>query len=78
MSLVEIYLIFGFAMFLMVLWDYRKFPMTAKRLTNQSDADLTSFSRIFLESRNLVVMSFYAIFLWPIVVYWELTGAIKK
>lgn len=78
MSLVEIYFIFGIAMFLVVLWDYRKLPMTAKRLTKQSDADSTSFSHIVSENRNLLVMTFYAIFLWPLVVFWEITGARNK
>lgn len=78
MSLTGIYFILGIAMFVVILWDYRKFPMTAKRLTKQSDKGLTSFAHISLESRNLAVMTFFAIFLWPLVLFWEITGARKK
>ncbi len=78
MFLVEIYFIFGVAMFLVVMWDYGKFPMTAKRLTKKSDVDPTSFSHIVLENRNLIIMTVYAIFLWPLIVFWEITGARNK
>ena len=78
MSLVKIYFIFGMAMFLVFLWDHRKFPMTAKRVTKKSDVDPTSFSHVALESRNLAVMAFYVIFLWPLVVFWEITGERSK
>lgn len=78
MSLVQIYFIFGIAMLLVVLWDYKKFPITAKRLTKQSDAHPTSFTYIVAEGKNLSVMTFYAFFLWPLVLFWEISGASNK
>ena len=78
MTLVKIYFIFGIAMFLVFLWDHKNFPTTAKRLTKKSNVDPTNFSHIALESRNLAVMTFYVIFLWPLVVFWEITGAKNK
>lgn len=75
MSLVQIYFVLGLAMFLAVLWDYRKLPATARRLTRQPGENVTGFSGIVLEIRNLAVMSLFAFFLWPVVVFWEIAGA---
>lgn len=77
MSLVQIYFVLGLAMFLAVLWDYRKLPATARRLTRLPDENVTGFSGVVLEVRNLAVMSLFAFFLWPVVVFWEIAGAKK-
>jgi hypothetical protein len=66
------------AMLLVVLWDYKKFSITTKRLTKQSDASPTSFTYIVAEGKNMAIMTFYAFFLWPLVLYWELSGVSKK
>jgi len=78
MSIVQIYFILGLAMFLAVLWDYRKLPVTTHRLTKQPDENVTGFSGIVLEVRNLAVMSLFAFFLWPVVAFWEIAGAKEK
>ncbi len=77
MSLVKIYLFIGLAMFLTVLWDYKKLPVTAGRLTKPLNENVAGFSRVVLEIRNLAVMSLFAFFLWPVVVFWEIAGAKK-
>ncbi len=77
MALIEIYFILGLAMFLVVLWDYRKLRMTAGRLV-RSGEDATGFARIVLGIRNLTVMSLFALFFWPVVLFWEIAGAKGK
>ena len=78
MSFVKIYFILGLAMLLTVLWDYTKLPATAKRLTKQADENVTGFSAIVLDIRNLAVMSLFAFFLWPVVVFWEVATSKEK
>lgn len=70
------YFILGLAMLLVVLWDYHKLPVTAKRLTKQPPPGKprSQFSRIALDLRNLTVMALFAFFLWPLVVLMELFG----
>ncbi len=77
MSPVVIYFVLGLAMFLIVLWDYRMLRVTAGRLT-RPDENAKDFARIALEIRNLTVMSLFSFFLWPVVLYWEITGAKGK
>lgn len=77
MSLVDIYFVLGLAMFLIVLWDYKKLQMTARRLI-RSNENATGFARIAQEIRNLTVMSLFAFFLWPVVLFWEIAGARGK
>ncbi len=77
MSLVEIYFVLGLAMLLIVLWDYKKLRMTARRLI-RSNENAAGFARIALEIRNLTVMSLFAFFLWPVVLFWEIAGARGK
>jgi hypothetical protein len=75
MSLTQIYFVLGLAMFLVVLWDYKKLPATAKRLTKQPDENAAGFSRIALDIKNQAIMSLFVFFLWPVAVFWEITGA---
>ncbi len=86
MSIAKIYFILGLAMLLVVLWDYRKLPATARRLTKQppgeaaqpkrsSQSEPSQFSRIALDVRNLTVMALVAFFLWPVVIVLELLGS---
>ena len=84
MSIIQIYFILGLAMFLAILWDYKVLPETARRLTKQpkqsgqTDENNAGFSRIALESRNFAIVAVFVFFLWPIAVYWEITGAKKQ
>ncbi len=75
--LVKIYFILGLAMFFVVLWDYKYLPMTANRLVKQP-GDKAGFSIIVLAVRNLMLMTLFAFFLWPLVVAWELSGNKEK
>ncbi len=74
MSIVKLYFICGLAMALVALWDYRKLARTAQRLTRQAPASGSQFSKLALDTRNMVVMVLFAFFLWPAVVYLELSG----
>ncbi len=74
MSLVKLYFIAGLSMFLVVLWDYNKFPATARRLTRNVPGSKSQFSYIALNIRNLTVMALFAFFLWPLVLLMELSG----
>jgi len=78
MSYTSIYFIAGLAMVLVVLWDYNRFPATAKRLAKRPQPGGSQFSRIALEIRNMTLMVLFAFFLWPWVVWMELTGNGKK
>ena len=79
MSLTQIYFILGLALFLAVLWDYKILPETARRLTKPPpDENAAGFSRIALESRNFAIMAVFVFFLWPVAVFWEITGAKKR
>lgn len=73
MSIVKLYFLCGLAMALIALWDYRKLPRMAERLTRQTPKTGSQFSRIALDTRNMVVMVLFAFFLWPVVVYMELS-----
>lgn len=77
MYIVKIYLLLGLAMLLVVLWDYRCLPKTAKRLVKQP-GDETGFSLIVLSVRNLALMALFGFFLWPLVVVMELSGTGEK
>jgi hypothetical protein len=77
MYFVKIYFILGLAMFFVVLWDYKYLPKTAKRLVKQP-GDQTGFSLVALAIRNLMLMTFFAFFLWPLVVLMELSGTRGK
>jgi uncharacterized membrane protein YccC len=72
MSIVKLYFICGLATALIALWDYRKLPRTAERLIRQTPKTGSQFSRIALDTRNMVVMVLFAFFLWPVVAYREL------
>jgi len=78
MYFIKIYFILGLAMALVMLWDYKKLPESAKRLTRQPQDKGSQFSRIALEIRNLSVMVLFAFFLWPLVVLMELFGKGEK
>lgn len=78
MSFASIYFLPGLAMVLVVLWDYRRFPETARRIAKPPQDSGSQFSRIALELRNLTVMAFFAFFLWPWVVWMEFTGNREK
>lgn len=72
MSLVKLYFVCGLAMALVALWDYRKLPNTAARLAKTTPKTPSQFSRIALDTRNMVVVVLFALFLWPVVLYFEL------
>jgi hypothetical protein len=75
---MQIYFILGLAMVIVVLWDYKNLPETAKKLTKQSPDKEGSFSRIAVEIRNWAVMITFAFFLWPLVILIELTAKRDK
>lgn len=77
MYFVKIYFILGLAMFFVVLWDCKYLPKTANRLVKQP-GDKTGFSLVVLAVRNLMLMTLFAFFLWPLVVLIELSGTRKK
>lgn len=78
MSFTGIYFIPGLAMVFVVLWDYNKLSVTAKRLTKQPQGEASQFSRIALNIRNWMVMLLFAFFLWPLAVLMELFGKGEK
>ena len=78
MSFAKIYFTIGLAMLLAVLWDYHKLPATAKRLTKPADENTTGFAGIARDVRNQTLMALFAFFLWPVVVFWEVTEAKEK
>ena len=49
-------------MLLTALWDYKKLPETARRLTKPADEHAAGFSAIVLDIRNLAAMSLFAFF----------------
>jgi hypothetical protein len=77
MYFVKIYFILGLAMFFVVLWDYKYLPKTTNRLVKQP-GDKSGFSLIVLAVRNLMLMTLFSFFLWPLVVVIELSGTSKK
>jgi hypothetical protein len=72
MAIYKLYFICGAAMALVVLWDYNKLPATARRVAKKTPATGSQFSKIALDTRNMVVMALVAFFLWPLVIYLEL------
>lgn len=78
MSFVKIYFTISLAMLLAVLWDYKKLPATARRLTKPQDGNVTGFSVIVLGIKNMTIMALFAFFLWPVVVFWEVTAPKEK
>jgi hypothetical protein len=77
MNFIKIYFILGLAMCLVVLWDYKYLPKTANRLVKQP-GDKTGFSLVVLAVRNLMLMTLFAFFLWPLVVVIESSGTGNK
>jgi len=77
MYFVKIYFILGLAMLFVVLWDYKYLPKTANRLVKQP-GDKSGFSLIVLSVRNLMLMTLFSFFLWPLVVVLELSGNREK
>ncbi len=78
MPLVKLYFLLGLAMLLVVMWDYNKFPATARRFTHAPPGKGSQFSLIAMNIRNLTVMALVAFFLWPLVVLLELSERTKK
>jgi hypothetical protein len=74
MGFIKIYFILGLAMLLVVLWDYKILPKTAKRLTKPAGENDAGFSLIIRNIRNYLLMALFAFFLWPVVVGIELSG----
>ena len=74
MDFIKLYFILGLAMLLVVLWDYRFLPKTARRLTKPADENDAGFALITRAIRNYLVMGLFAFFLWPLVVGIELSG----
>lgn len=78
MTPLRLYLIAGFAMFLLVLWDYNRLPATAQRLARPlPPKGASQFSVIATGIRNMSVMALFAFFLWPVVIWWELQKSRK-
>ena len=77
MYFVNIYFILGLAMLFVVLWDYKYLPNTASRLVKQP-GDKSGFSLVVLSVRNLMLMTLFAFFLWPLIVVLELSGKSEK
>ncbi len=76
--IVKLYFLLGLAMLLVVMWDYNKFPATARRFTRAPPGTGSQFSLIALNIRNLTVMALVAFFLWPLVILMELSGRQQK
>lgn len=76
MLFVKIYFLLGLAMLLVVLWDYKYLSNTADRLVKKPENQV-GFALVVLSVRNLIVMTLFAFFLWPVVVRFELSGAGK-
>lgn len=78
MDILKIYFILGIAMVLVVLWDYKILTRTASRLTRPVGEKASSFAVIANAIRNMLVMTLFAFFLWPAVVWFELRGGKDK
>ncbi len=78
MSPIGLYFSAGLAMFFVVLWDYTVLTHTAKRYTRQIPAEASQFAKLVAGIRNLGVMALVAFFLWPLVLWLEITGRVGK
>ena len=78
MYLIKIYFILGLAMLLVVLWDFKKLPKTARLLTKPPAEHVSGFALIANAIRNMVLMALFAFFLWPLVVVIEVIGDKEK
>ena len=78
MGFIKIYFILGLAMLLVVLWDYKILPKTAKRLTKPAGENDSGFALITRPIRNYLLMALFAFFLWPVAVMIELYGGKEK
>ncbi len=74
MNFIQIYFFLGSVMVLVVLWDFKTVPKTAKRfVTELTDKD-KGFAAITKVIRNMVVMAAFALFAWPVIILWEAFG----
>ncbi|MDX8399335.1 MAG: hypothetical protein R8K20_03710 [Gallionellaceae bacterium] len=71
MDFISIYFTLGLAMLLVVFWDYKRLPNTARRLGKAPKQNDSGFALIANEIRNMATMALFAFFLWPVVVAWE-------
>jgi len=71
MDLISIYFTLGLAMLLVVFWDYKRLPNTARRLGKAPNKNDSGFALIANEIRNMALMALFGFFLWPVVVAWE-------
>jgi len=78
MDFISIYFILGLTMLLVVFWDYKRLPNTARRLGKAPKQNDTGFALIANEIRNMTLMALFAFFLWPVVVAWEVRGGKDK
>jgi hypothetical protein len=78
MDFIKIYFILGLALALVVLWDYKFLPKTAKRLVKPAGENDAGFSLVTRAIRNYLLMALFAFFLWPVVVGIELSGGKEK
>jgi hypothetical protein len=78
MGFIKIYFILGLAMVLVVLWDYKFLPKTAKRLVKPAVENDSGFAPITRSIRNYLLMALFAFFLWPVAVAIELYGGKEK
>ncbi len=78
MSPIGLYFSAGLAMFFVVLWDYTVLSYTAKRFTRPVPEGVSQFARLVLGIRNMGVMALVAFFLWPLVLWLEITGKGEK
>ncbi len=74
MSPMALYFSAGLALFFVVMWDYNLLPRTAKRYTRQVPEGASQFARLVAGVRNLGIMALLAFFLWPLVLWLEITG----
>jgi hypothetical protein len=78
MNFIEAYFLLGLAMALVVLFDFKILPKTASRLTKPAREGESGFALITNAIRNMLMMALFAFFLWPVVVWIELSGGKGK
>lgn len=78
MDILKIYFVLGLAMALVVLFDYKILAKTASWLAKPAGEGKSGFALITNAIRNILVMALFAFFLWPVVVWMELSAEKEK
>lgn len=71
MFYLEIYLILGFALFIVVLWDFKALTEAVKRQAQKSEDGGSELPHSLLVVWSVFLLAAHTILLWPVVVVME-------